>query len=175
MTNRQAFLSGLFIEDLDDLMAWNKDRDSNEKAKFITFLSILYAHHTKKVDLLTRMDDEDGLVPVDELQSCHSKSEKGSRSASQSLSRWMQKSVKSGESTVMNSSTTGSSFTHFSELTATTDNSLPFIPLARYTTDYRSHDRAMAVNRRTWNPRQNQERSTFDSHIFPLCTSDRAL
>lgn len=180
--NKAAFLAGLFVEEIEDILEWNRHRDAHEKKKLIMFLDCLYKFNKKtppemRSSSCTRRiigeeqaeDDDTDMKSVDDVVSGEGwVTRKRGGSCISSISSWRRAPTDpAGSASSIGSTTTGSTQTRFSQTSATTSKSLPFGVLPIYKTDFRYHRRGFAVNTRSWNPQFNHEQSSPDSPIFP--------
>lgn len=175
MSSGETLLSSIFVQNIETLTAWNEDRDPNEKKKFKMFLSLIH-RYLRNPDFRTLTSsaptgnrtethfDLDFEESLDELFECNHQNE--------GLDKWVKTSSRpfvKGAPSVPESSKTGSSYTRFSDLTKTTVKSSSMGNA--YLTDFKYHKRAIAVNRRRWNPRFTHNPSTISSPIFPPSVS----
>jgi len=152
---RVNFVESLLCIDLKKLIEWNRDRDPNAKRKLIQFINLLYTR-------LPQIQNEHWQgIDESDSGSIHSENSFASRTSSQSsakhprsysLSKWLSGTQLPHVDTESASTTTGSEFTDFSDLSVTSFNSVRrMCPV--YTTEFQSHRRGISINRREWNPR----------------------
>jgi hypothetical protein len=181
--SKADFLEYVFQIPPTELIEWNRFRDKNEKKLFIRFIDALYSFYksdTKsgaKVDVLSREDSiQDDLRPADENSVTVPQSSLKGASNATSVSFWIRQNPKQFSSsrtvhdTQNGSSTTGSSFTHFSNLSKTTIASMHDLP-GMYKRNFYRHKRAGAVNQRSWNTEAVNE---FQGY-FDLCQEKPAM
>ena len=160
----ESFIDSVFLRSGKTILEWNNNREPNEQAKLFRFLSLLYRYFRKQSRLL---DDGIQCYGEEDINESIMQTPTGS-----SISDWITRKNASiskpnkrvGED--QQSSVTGSSFTHFSNLSKTTVKT-EIESRNSYLTDFKFHKRALAVNRRQWNPKMNNQPSVSSSPIFP--------
>ena len=180
--NKAAFLAGLFVEEIEEILEWNRHRDAHEKKKLIMFLDCLYKFVKKTPPEMRSSscsrriigeeqaeEDDTDMNSVDEGISGEGwVTRKRGGSCLSSISSWRRAPTDpDGSASSIGSTTAGSTQTRFSQRSATTSRSLPVGVLPIYKSDFRYHRRGFAVNTRSWNPQFNHEQSSPDSPIFP--------
>ena len=152
---RVRFVESLLCVDLKKLIEWNRDRDPDAKRKLIQYINLLYTrfpHMQMDSDLGSHewaSCSDDAWAPSS-LRS--SKQSSSNRSRSYSLTKWLTNPKQSSMDDDTISTTTGSFFTDFTELSATTFGSIPHM-CPMYSSHFQNHKRSISINRREWNTR----------------------
>jgi hypothetical protein len=186
--DKAEFLSQLFKFPIAQVLEWNSTRTPHDSKRFIYFLHALYAFYKTRlhpkpsvsVEPHRASGETDDTIPVDERRTAGIQvgiiKDSSSTSSINSIA-WSRRQAKCRESSATDDTPTSNAsyFTSLSRLTATTRSSHGSMPMPVYSLDFKSHRRAIAANRRTWNPKFNHLMSTQDSPIFPtqMCASTR--
>jgi hypothetical protein len=182
---RVQFVESLLCIDLKRVIEWNRDRDPNAKRKLIQFINLLYSRLPLgfKAALfqkgsLGRSDCFDS-IGLESFDSGSSGKLSKQLTHSHSFSKWLAGPVTRRKEADTDSTTTGSFFTDFSDLSITTYSSTPQIRPV-YASNFQEHKRGIPVNRRQWNPAsahtKGYTRSTsFDSSYGTVCEMQQEI